>query len=237
MNKNVLIVVANPSTHPTLGYPVGFWASELFHPIHVFNNASVNWDIVSPDGGKVEMDALSNPNDSSQYSAWDELSKRYIEDKDILVQLENTPAVGSVDLDKYDAIMVAGGQSPMFTFEKADDLQKVFKQFYESGKTTAALCHGTAILNYVKDDNGDFLVSGKKVTGFSNEEEDAANEAAGTEIMPWRIEDALTEKDADFSKAEPWQSYTVVDRHLITGQQNISGEETAKRIVEQLSAV
>lgn len=233
-NNKVLIVLANQSIHPTLQYPVGFWASELFHPIEVYNNNQVQWEIASPEGGKVIMDPMSDPNHESEYSAWDTLSKKYVDDKEFMAQLDNTAAIGSLNLDNYDAIMVAGGQSPMFTFEKAKDLQDAFVSFYESGKIAAALCHGVAILNYVKGSDGAFLAKGKRVTGFTNEEEDQSNAAVNATIMPWRIEDELTQKGANFEKKEAWNSYAIVDGNLITGQQNLSGEATALKIVEEL---
>ncbi len=234
-NNKVLIVVANPSTHPTLQYPVGFWASELFHPIEVYNKNNVQWEIASPDGGKVIMDPMSDPNHESQYSAWDTLSKMYVDDAAFMAQLENTKAIRDVNLEDYDAIMVAGGQSPMFTFETATDLHTAFTSFYESGKIAAALCHGVAILNYAKGSDGEFLVKGKTVTGFTNEEEDQANSAVNAKIMPWRIEEELTKKGASFVKQEAWASYATADGQLITGQQNMSGEATALKIVEQLN--
>lgn len=235
MKKTVLIIVANPSTHPTLNYPVGFWASELFHPIEVFNQNHINWEIASPDGGEVIMDPMSNPFDESQYSDWDEISKKYVSEPSIMDRLKNTPKLSDLNLDMFDAIIVAGGQSPMFTYDIKTELHQFFYDFYKTGKPTAALCHGTAILNFITDDNGIDFVKNKNVTGFTNAEEDAANAAVGTEVMPWRIENALTEKGANFEKSEPWLPFAVVDSNLITGQQNMSGEVTALKVVELLN--
>lgn len=233
-NKKIALVVANPSIHSTLNYPVGFWASELFHPYEVFSQAGMEVTIASPLGGKVTMDAESNPNDPSEYSAWDTLSKKYVDDSAFMAQLDQTVAVANLDLDAYDAFVVVGGQSPMFTFETATDLQHAFSSFYNSGKVTSALCHGVAILNYAKDAQGEFIAKGKKVTGFSNAEEDAVNSMMNTTVMPWRIEDELTSKGAQFVHGEPWKPYVVVDGNLVTGQQNMSGEITAQKVVELL---
>ncbi|MDC8004066.1 type 1 glutamine amidotransferase domain-containing protein [Aureisphaera galaxeae] len=235
MKKKVLIVVANPSIHPTLNYPVGFWASELFHPITVFQKEGISYDIVSPEGGKVILDPMSDPNDESGYSAWDQVSKQFI-DEGFMTTLESTTSISDINEADYDAIMVAGGQSPMFTFEDATQLHKTFETFYNQGKVASALCHGVSVLNYVKDSEGNDLATGKTVTGFTNEEEDAANAAVGTEVMPWRIEDALLAKNANFKKAEAWHPFAVADGNLVTGQQNMSGEVTAQKIVELLNA-
>ncbi len=234
MQKSVLIVAANPATHPTLHYPVGFWASEVFHPVHVFESAGISWQLASPSGGMVIMDPMSDPNDASGYSKWDELSKRYVDDTNYTDLLENTAAIDSLDLDQFDAIMVAGGQSPMFTFEKAISLQEAFSYFYLKNRVSAALCHGVALLNFIELD-GQPLVKGKHVTGFTNAEEDQANAAVGQVVMPWRIEDALTDKGALFQTKEPWTPFALNDGHLVTGQQNMSGEVTAKKIVELLT--
>lgn len=234
MKRKIAIVVANPSVHPTLKYPVGFWASELFHPIEVFENEGIAYEIFSPDGGEVIMDPMSNPNDESQYSAADTLSKKYIDDAAFMERLKNTRPVKEISAEEFDGILVAGGQSPMFTFDKADDLHQIFSNFYQSGKATAALCHGVAVLNYAKNGNEKYLAEGKRLTGFSNTEEEQANASVNAEIMPWRIEDAMKDKGADFQSGDAWQSFTVVDGNLITGQQNMSGRETAEKIVDFL---
>jgi putative intracellular protease/amidase len=234
MKKSVLLVAANQSVHPTLHYPVGFWASEIFHPIQVFNDMEINWQLCSPEGGKILMDPMSNPNDASGYSKWDTLSKGFVDNPKFMQLLEDSPSIESLDLDQFDALMVGGGQSPMFTFEAATDLQEAFMHFIETGKYAAALCHGVALLHFLPEINGDPFVMGKKITGFTNEEEDLANEAVKQEVMPWRIEDALKKKGAKFYKRDPWTPFAMVDGNLITGQQNMSGRITAETLGELL---
>ena len=142
----------------------------------------------------------------------------------------------------FDAIVVAGGQAPMFTFERATALQRVFVAFYEAGKVAAALCHGTAVLAYARGSDGEYIVKGKTVTGFANVEEDFADNAVwtygllprDTRVMPWRIEDRLKGLGANFIQAGLWRSFAVRDGNLITGQQNFSGEETARAVVSAL---
>ncbi|MEQ8927230.1 MAG: type 1 glutamine amidotransferase domain-containing protein [Fulvivirga sp.] len=234
MTKNILIIAANPTVSSTTGWPVGFWASEVTHPFHVFTSRGYKVEIASPKGGNLEMDAMSNPFDDSKYSDWDELSKKVLQDKAFKKLLTNTPSISEVNPDDYDAIIVAGGQAPMFNFESEITLHDFFSQFYESGKITSALCHGTAILRYAKHSNGYFIVEGKNVTGFTNGEEDDADQAAGTKVMPWRIEDELKKIGAQFVKSDNWKPNVVVDGNLVTGQQNMSGEELAKTIVKLL---
>jgi putative intracellular protease/amidase len=104
--------------------------------------------------------------------------------------LENTPKLSDLNYDDNDALLICGGQSPMFTFPDNVDLQNAVRSFYESEKITGAFCHGVSALVNVKLSDGEYLVKDKTVTGFSNIEEDFGNSAAGVEIMPWRLEDA-----------------------------------------------
>ena len=150
--------------------------------------------------------------------------------------------VSEIDIAKFDAILVAGGQAPMFTFEAAHDLHKTFVQFYEAGKLAVALCHGVAILRYAKLSNGQHLVTGKTVTGFANAEEDFADNAVwdmkllsrDKHVMPWRIEDEMKRLGANYVQAGLWRGFAVRDGNLITGQQNFSGGETAELLIQTL---
>jgi len=232
MSKRILLIAANPAVSTTTGWPVGYWASEIAHPWHVFTQQGYGVTIASPEGGRLEMDAMSDP--SNDYSSWDSLSKEVLKDKDLQKQLRASSKLDDLDPTAFDAIVVAGGQAPMFNFEGATNLHAFFARFYESGKPTAALCHGTAVLKFAKLSDGMSLVKGKTVTGFTNGEEEEADQAAGTKIMPWRIEDELLKLGARFKKKGNWESYAIADGNLITGQQNMSGEETARLVVEKL---
>lgn len=234
MKKNILIIAANPAISTTTGWPVGFWASEVTHPYKAFEEAGYAVTIASPRGGRLEMDALSDPFDESGYSDWDEISKKILKSDSFQEAIENTPSIADLNMEDFDAIVVAGGQAPMFNFEEDLLLHQFFSDFYETGKITAALCHGTAILKFAKDKSGELIAKGKKVTGFTNGEEDDADKAAKVQVMPWRIEDELIRLGAKFEKGGNWQPYVVVDGNLITGQQNMSGSAVAKVIIDQL---
>jgi putative intracellular protease/amidase len=232
--KKVLMVVANPATSSTTGWPVGFWASELFHPWYEFREAGYEVTVASPEGGKVELDAMSDPRDESRYSADDVLSLGFLSSPDLIATLEDTPVLGDLDLDGFDAIVVCGGQSPMFTFRDNETLQRVIARFYDSGRATAALCHGTAALVDVRRQDGGYLVEGRTVTGFANVEEEAADAAVGTKVMPWHIEDALRERGANYIEGGLWRPFAVRDGNLITGQQQHSGRRVAQLVIEAL---
>lgn len=240
--KRIAIVIANPAVSTTTGWPVGFWWSELTHPFHVFTEVGYEVAVFSPNGGKCEADGMSDPNDASGYSKTDLISRGFIHTPELKALVDNTRPVADLDVAAYDAIVVAGGQAPMFNFEAATELHQKFVAFHEAGKVAAALCHGVAILAYARGSDGEYLAKGKTVTGFANVEEDYADNAVWSygmlprdrHVMPWRIEDRLKGIGANFVQAGLWRGFAVRDGNLITGQQNFSGEETARLVVEAL---
>ena len=240
--KRVAIVISNPAISTTTGWPVGFWWSELTHPYYLLTEAGYEVEVFSPEGGKCECDAMSDPRDPSGYSATDLISMGFIGTLKLAKLVECTKKVPEIEVNRFDGIIVAGGQAPMFTFEKGLELQKKFVEFFESGKVAAALCHGVALLRYAKLGNGAYLAKGKTVTGFANVEEDFADNAVWSmnllshdkHIMPWRIEDELKRLGANYVQAGMWRGFAVRDGNLITGQQNFSGEETARLVLETL---
>jgi putative intracellular protease/amidase len=185
---------------------------------------------------------MSDPRDASGYSASDLISMGFIATPKLFALVENTQPVSAIDVRRFDAIVVAGGQAPMFSFATAHDLHQKFVEFYTAGKIAAALCHGVAILKYAKLENGEYLARGKTVTGFANVEEDFADQAVwgmnllprDQHVMPWRIEDELRQLGANYVQAGLWRGFAIRDGNLITGQQNFSGGETAELIIEAL---
>jgi putative intracellular protease/amidase len=232
--KKILIVVANPSVSTTTGWPVGFWASELIHAYMEFTDRGYEVTIASPKGGRVQVDTLSDPRDESGYSKDDNISLEYLENPEFVKILENTPKITNFSAEDFDAVVVVGGQSPMFTFKEETGLQKKFKEFYDSGRLSAALCHGTSLLLYLKNSKGVPLIKGKKMTGLTNEEEDFVDKTVGQKVMPFRIEDEAKKLGANFVKAEAFKPYAVRDRNLITGQQQNSGKATAELVIKAL---
>ncbi|MBL9103816.1 MAG: type 1 glutamine amidotransferase domain-containing protein [Myxococcales bacterium] len=240
--KRVAIVIANPATSSTTGWPVGFWWSELTHPYYAFHEAGYEVEVFSPAGGRCEADAMSDPRDASGYSASDLISMGFIHSPQLAALVERTAPVADIEVARFDAIVVAGGQAPMFSFAEATDLHAKFAAFYEAGKVAAALCHGVAVLRYARLASGEPLVRGKTVTGFANVEEDFADEAVWSmgalprdrRLMPWRIEDELKRLGANYVQAGLWRGFAVRDGNLVTGQQNFSGSETAELVIETL---
>ena len=240
--KRVAIGLSNPAVSTTTGWPVGFWWSELTHPYYAFMEKGYQIDLFSPAGGKCEADAMSDPRDPSGYSSSDLISMGFIATPALATMVNNTKPVKDLKVADYDAIVVAGGQAPMFSFKEASDLHAKFVEFYEAGKISAALCRGTAILRYARLSNGEPLAKGKTVTGFANVEEDFADNAVWSmnllsrdkHVMPWRVEDELKAIGANYVQAGLWRGFAVRDGNLITGQQNFSGAETADAVIRAL---
>ena len=231
---HVLLVVANPTVATTLGWPVGFWAAELFHPYHEFAQKRYDITIASPDGGKVELDAMSDPRDPSKWSADDLISMGALHTPQVAALLENTPALRDLDLDDYDALVVCGGFAPMFAFRENDDLKKTIAHFFEARKPTAALCHGTSGLLDVQLSDGSYLIAGKTMTGFANVEEDFSDAAVGQKVMPYRIEDEAKSRGANYIQGGLFKAFAVRDMNLITGQQQYSARKVAELVIESL---
>jgi putative intracellular protease/amidase len=240
--KRVAMVLSNPAISSTTGWPVGFWWSELTHPYFAFTEKGYEVEIFSPDGGECEADAMSDPRDRSGYSSSDLISMGFIATPGLAARIENTRKVSEIEVAKFDAIVCAGGQGPMFTYEKSVELQRKFVQFYESEKIACALCHGTALLRYAKLSTEEYLVKGRTVTGFANVEEDFADNAVWSSnllprnkhVTPWRIEDELKKLGANYIQAGLWRGFAIRDGNLITGQQNFSGAETAEAVTAAL---
>jgi putative intracellular protease/amidase len=240
--KRVAIVLANPAVSSTTGWPVGFWWSELTHPYYVLAAAGYELEVFSPAGGRCEPDAMSDPRDPSGYSASDLITMGFMATPKLAALIDNSTKVDELDVRAFDAILVAGGQAPMFTYEGAHALQRKFVEFYETGKLACALCHGVGLLRYTRLSNGEPLIKGKTITGFANVEEDFADEAVWSmkllardrHVMPWRIEDETRRLGANFVHGGLWRGFAVRDGNLITGQQNFSGEETAQLLLATL---
>ena len=232
--KKILMVVANPSIATTTKFPVGFWASELTHPYYEFMEVGYEVDISSPKGGKVELDAYSDPRHESGYSAHDLISMGFLNTPKLSKLLEDTEKLSKVNNQDYDAVVVCGGQSPMFTFPGDKNLHRILADFYEAEQITAALCHGVSALLEVKLSDGNNLIKGKTITGFSNVEEDFVDKLMKQKVMPFRIEDEARKIGANFVSAGLWKEFAIRDGRLITGQQQYSGKATARLVIEAL---
>lgn len=233
--KRILLIAANPAVSPTTSWPVGFWWAELTHPYWVFSEAGYDMDIVSPQGGDLAADGFSDPEDDSGYSAHDIVSLGFKKSATHADLLKGTKAIADVSLDDYDAIFLAGGQSPMITMIDDTALHAFVAKAYEADKIVAIVCHATCVLLKVALADGSLLVKDKTWTGFANAEEAYADNFVGQKIQPfWIEEDARKLADTNFIVSGPFKPFAVRDGNLITGQQQFSGAAAAEMVVDAL---
>lgn len=234
VSKGKILMVASSPATAVNGWPVGAWVAEISHPYDELVHAGYEVDIVSTDGGKIEIDSYSDPRHESGYSAKDIVSLGFLMSPLTSKRLENSSSISDVNPDKYAAIILAGGVAPMFTYRKNKVLQDLIMTFYKAGKPTALLCHGVAALVDIKLPNGKYLVEGKKVTGFSLAEDKEVEAAINGKLFDWYVEEALTERGAIYMHNGPGADYAVQDGNLITGQQQYSGRSAARLMLQQL---
>jgi putative intracellular protease/amidase len=232
--RHVLMVISNPAVSTTLGVPVGFWGAELTHAWYEYTGVGYKVTVASPDGGKCRLDSWGDPRDASKYSREDIITMGFIHTEELWALVEDTPRLADLNLDDFDAIVVVGGQGPMFTFRQHEGLKTAIQRFYESKRVTSALCHGVASLIDVQLSDGSYLITGKTMTGFANVEEDFADAYVGKQVMPWRIEDAAKERGANYVQGGRFKAFAVQDGRLITGQQQYSGRKVAQMVIAAL---
>lgn len=233
--KKVLLVASNPAVSAQTGWPIGFWWAELTHPYWELTEHGYEVTIASPDGGAIVPDGFSDPEDESGYSASDLISLGFKKNPTTAALIENTVALADVDLDDFDAVFLAGGQAPMYTFVDNDAVHRVVRDMFEAGKPTAVVCHATSVLLTATASDGSLLVDGKTWTGFADAEEAFADSFVGQKIQPfWIEEEAKKLENTNFIVDSAFRPFAVRDGNLITGQQQYSGAAAARLIIEAL---
>jgi putative intracellular protease/amidase len=233
--KRVAIVASNPAVSEQTGWPIGFWWSELVHPYWEFVQNGYQVEIFSPDGGKLEGDKWSDPRDDSRYSAEDLLSLGFISSQEHLRLVETSKPIADLTINEFDAVLLIGGQGPMYTFFNDERVHRLAAQFYEAGNVLAVICHATSILLQTRLSNGNLLVSGKTWTGFANSEEQYVDTYVGQRIQPFWIEsEARKLADTNFIVKGRFRPHAVRDQRLVTGQQQYSGSAAAGLVIEAL---
>lgn len=233
--KKILIIVTNVPEYEKVGYRTGLWLGELTHFWDVAEEAGYTMDIASPAGGSIPLDpeSLIISEVAHSIGVKGDISKRY-EDRNFMNLLRNTRKIAEVNAIDYDAIYMTGGHGVMFDFPKSAALAELTAKFYESGKIVSAVCHGPAGLLEVKLSNGDHLLKGKDITGFSWKEEVIAKR---DHAVPFSLEEELQKRGGKYGKAlVPFTSHVVEDGRLITGQNPGSAAAVGKAVVAKLQA-
>ena len=225
--KKVLFVLTSHSELGNTGEKTGFWIEEFAAPYYELADKGVIIDIASPIGGQPPIDPKS-----SDPSAATEDTKRFDKDTDLQAKLSKTHQLANVNQADYDAVFYPGGHGPLWDLATDANSSDLITAFYTNNKPIAFVCHSPAVLKNVKV-NGEFLVKGKKVTGFSNTEEEAVGL---TNIVPFLLEDALKANGGIYTKIGDWQPYAVQDGLLITGQNPASSKLVAEKLLQQLNS-
>ncbi|ANE51533.1 type 1 glutamine amidotransferase domain-containing protein [Flavisolibacter tropicus] len=225
----VLIVLTSHSELGNTGKKTGFWTEEFAAPYYVLRDAGVDITLASPKGGQPPIDPKS-----SEPGAQTEATKRFDKDEALQKQLANTKKLSEVNAADFDAVFYPGGHGPLWDLSSDPDSIKLIETFWASKKPVAAVCHAPAVLLNVKDANGEPLVKGKQVTGFTNTEEEAVGL---TSVVPFLLEDELKKKGGIYSKKDDWAAYVVKEGLLITGQNPASSEEAAHQLLQLLETV
>ena len=222
----VLIVLTSHGELGNSGHKTGFWIEEFAAPYYTLKDAGAEIIITSPKGGQPPIDPKS-----AEPANQTEATKRFDKDQNLRQLLANTKKLSEISADDFDGVFFPGGHGPLWDLTNDANSIKLIQNFWSAKKPVAAVCHAPAVLLNVKDENGEPLLKGKNVTGFTNTEEEAVQL---TDVVPFLLEDELKNKGGNYSKKEDWASYVVKDGLLITGQNPASSEEAARQLLELL---
>ena len=234
--RRIVFVVSNPASMAPDGAPLGYWLPELAHPYWAFAQRGWESSVVSPDGGPVQHDAMSDPDGGRFANPRDFISLGFKTAAAVASSLAATRSIATVAAADFDAIFVVGGFAPPTTFFGNSALQSLFVAFYEAGKVAAAICHGTCILLRARRADGTLLASGRRWTGYTDAEEDVVDRVIGRRFQPFRIQsEAARLGTGTFVEGSAYRPHAVADGRLITGQQGASGLATAELVIQALS--
>ena len=224
----ILIVLTSHDTLGNTGRKTGFWLEELAAPYYVFKEAGAQLTLASPKGGQPPLDPKSN--DAAFQT--DE-TRRFEADAEAKAALANTMPLNAVSYEQYDAVFYPGGHGPLWDLAEDQHSIALIENTLNAGKPVALVCHAPGVLRHAKKPDGSPLVAGKKVTGFTNTEEEAVGL---TDVVPFLVEDELIKHGGSFSKVADWQAYSIRDGLLITGQNPASSATAAKALIALLAS-
>ena len=222
----ILMVLTSHSELGNTGKKTGFWIEEFAAPYYLFQEAGAEITLASPKGGQPPIDPTSDKPENQTPA-----TIKFKADEKLQETLSQTKKLSEISQEDFDAVFFPGGHGPLWDLTNDNDSIKLIEAFWSNKKPVAAVCHAPAVLLNVKDENDDALVKGKKVTGFTNSEEEAVQL---TEIVPFLLEDELKSKGGIYSNKEDWASYVVTDGLLITGQNPQSSEAAAEELLKML---
>lgn len=224
---NILIVLTSHNELGDTGEKTGFWLEELASPFYRLKDAGALVTLASPLGGQPPLDPKSHEPDFQTDD-----TRRFDGDSVAQNQLANTVKLNTMKVEDFDAVFYPGGHGPLWDLYDDKDSIALIEAFIAEGKPVATVCHAPAVLLQAKDQNGDPLVKGKKVTGFSNTEEAAVDL---TNVVPYLVEDQLVKLGGFYQKTEDWNSLVIIDGLIITGQNPASSSAVAEALINMLN--
>ncbi|MDA3858369.1 MAG: type 1 glutamine amidotransferase domain-containing protein [Roseovarius sp.] len=220
---NILMVLTSHDQLGDTGKKTGFWLEEFAAPYYVFKDAGANITLTSPKGGQPPLDPSSDAEDAQTDD-----TKRFKSDAAAQKELANTVKLSTISADGFDAIFYPGGHGPLWDLAEHGDSRTLIEAFAASDRPIGAVCHAPAVFRHTSDADGKPLVSGKKVTGFTNTEEEAVGL---TDVVPFLVEDMLVKNGGEYRKGDDWASFVIVDGKLVTGQNPASSAEAARQLL------
>lgn len=224
---NILIVLTSHDRLGDTGKKTGFWLEEFAAPYYALKDAGATLTVVSPAGGQPPLDPKSDEPDAQT-----EATARFKADPQAQAVLANTGKLADVKPNDFDGVFYPGGHGPLWDLAEDRSSIALIEQMIAAGKPVATVCHAPGVLRHVKGPDGKPLVSGKKVTGFTNTEEEAVGL---TKVVPFLVEDMLKQNGGVYSKVGDWQPYALTDGLLVTGQNPASSEAAAKALLKLLA--
>lgn len=222
----ILVVLTSHDQLGNTGKKTGFWLEEFAAPYYAFKDAGTDITLASPRGGQPPLDPKSD-----DPSAQTDATRRFKADKAAQALLANTHKLQDMKAGDFDAVFYPGGHGPLWDLAEDADSIALIQSTLAAGKPVAAVCHAPGVLRHVKSADGQPLVQGKSVTGFTNSEEEAVGL---TGIVPFLVEDMLKNNGGHYSKSGDWQPHVVSDGLLITGQNPASSEPVAQALLKML---
>ncbi|UWF51375.1 type 1 glutamine amidotransferase domain-containing protein [Pseudomonas sp. N3-W] len=223
----ILMVLTSHDQLGDTGKKTGFWLEEFAAPYYTFKDAGAQLTLASPKGGQPPLDPKSDEPDAQTAA-----TERFRKDSAAQSALASTVVLSSVKAEDFDAVFYPGGHGPLWDLAEDQHSIALIEAFYRAGKPVATVCHAPGVLRHVKGSDGQSLVKGKRVTGFSNSEEAAVQL---TDVVPFLVEDVLKANGGTYSKADDWASYVIADGLLLTGQNPASSEATAEALLAKLA--
>ncbi|PRP66364.1 type 1 glutamine amidotransferase domain-containing protein [Nonlabens agnitus] len=220
----VLFVLTSHDKLGDTGKKTGFWVEEFAGPYYTLKDKGVEITLATPKGGKAPIDPSSDTEDASTES-----TERFHNDKEAQERINTTHKLSDVNASDYDAVFYPGGHGPLWDLANDATSIKLIETFNEQEKPVAFVCHAPAALKNVKGTDGEPLVKGKKVTGFTNSEEKAVELV---DVVPFLVEDMLKENGGIYSKGDDWSEYALQDGRLITGQNPASSKKVAEMLYD-----